>query len=360
MHWFLKLNAFLGVAFLVWVFIFLLLPRILPEQTLSNTTVSGFVLRRQIWEGTIRVTGDLVTAPASSIVMKPGTKVLVGVAGDRFNLDYLPWHTKIGVNTKDEYHGVRTGEPFWDEKGKIQLHFSKLFAIGTREQPVVITSDSNTGSPYDINVIKVNSGVLSDLQLSNYRRLEIGKDVTVRGSILTQVGECAVCIIGGSPSVINNTFADALREYIWIQKASPRITDNTFLPSSGSGIRIDPGVQGSPVIAHNSFEMPQRDAVDIIGGGERNGGVFSHNSFSGNSAIKLPCDSKIKFEGNNILGVVYFSTGGCSGSYTFGPNYWGTQDKDAILSSKITGREKGFSVFLPFVLKSPSPWAGRR
>lgn len=360
MHWFWKLLIAVGVALFIWFTVFLILPKMMPQEVVANSAVHGLLIRNQIWEGTIRVTGDLITGPYTVITLKPGAKLLVAIDGDKSNFDLLPWHNKNGINVNKEYRGVRPGEPFWNEKNKIQLHFHKLVAIGTKQQPIIISSDAVPGSPYDFNVISVDSGVLSNAVVSNYRRFEVGKDVTVRSSRLTNTGECAICITSGRPSIINNVFSSNLREYIRVDRGSPQIADNEFEKSTGAGIRIDPVRIGAPLIFHNNFEMSQTLAIDVVGGGENQGGTVFLNRFSGGTIIQVPCNSRLKFLQNSILGVVSFSTGSCIGSYTFGSNYWGAQDFPTIMSDQIILKEKQFRVSIPVILKEPPIQVGRR
>ncbi len=336
------------------------LPKILPPEVISDSEVHGLLIRDQTWAGTIRITGDLVTGPNTTITLKPDTKILVAVDGDKNNFDFLPWHNKSGVNTDKEYRGVRHGEPFWDEGQKIQIHFNKLVAIGTKEQPITITSNSVQGSPYDFNVLSVGSGILSQVKLSNYRRMEVGGNTAVRDSDITNTGECAVCITSGKPSIINNIFSKNLREYIWVYRSSPKISDNEFRSTQGAGIRVNPSRVGAPVVIYNSFEMPQSLALDFLGGAENQGGIISSNKFAGGTTIQIPCDSKLKIFQNSILGVVSFATGSCIGSYTFGPNYWGAQNAQTILSDQIILKEKQFKVLIPVVLQEPPSTTGKR
>lgn len=359
MHWFFKLLIILGITFLPWVFISSILPKILPVEYRSDSEVWGLIIRNQVWEGTIRIKGDIITASSTTITLKPGTNILVDKDDDKFNLDYLPWHLKKGVNTNLAYQGVEKGQPFWDESQKIQLHFSRIDAIGTKEQPIVIRSDSSSPSPYDFNILSVRQGVISNVHASNYRRFEIGDKVTVRDSVFKNTGECSICISFGSPVVINNNFESSLRESIWILRASPKIADNLFNNLVGAGIRLDPQTIGQPIISNNTFEMPSKVALDILSGEEEEGGVVSFNFFSGNSVIKLPCDSKIKIVENSLLGLIEFLVGSCDRTYTFGSNYWGIQDKQTVLAEKILKKEKKFKILIPYLLKDSPKGVGK-
>src|SRR5579884_547393 len=175
-HWFFKFL----LVFLVLTFLYLLfaefIPRIFPTVWLSNTEVSGIQLRSEQWSGTIHVVGDVVTPHGVAITVLPGTRIIVNHDSDKSNLDFLPWHLRVGLNQGKEFFGVQNGEYFWDEGHRIHIYFSKLVALGTKQQPIVITSDSppDQASAYDINSITVGQGVLANVDASNYRKLEIG------------------------------------------------------------------------------------------------------------------------------------------------------------------------------------------
>ncbi len=361
LHWFFRLISLLALVLTLWIGINYVLPHLLPESHKSNAEISGLLIRNQVWEGDIKITGDTLTLLGTKVTIKPGTKITVSIRHDKLNMDYLPWHLRSGINTNKDYHGVKTGEPFWDEKEKIQIHFSNLEAIGTVQQPITFKSDSEApGSPYDFNSLKIKKGVIAFNNLSNYRRMEIGSNVTVRDSHFNNIGECAVCVHFGSPSIINNTFENTNRESIYILKSSPRITDNLFINSKGAAIRIDSHRFASPIISYNTFETPQELTLDIQSGGEVKNGVVSFNYFAGNTIASLACDTNIRISQNIILGQVKFQSPGCGASYTFGPNFWDSADLKGILNNRIINIDQNFKVLIPSIIDNIPQGVGRR
>lgn len=369
LHWFLRL-ALMALLFLgAWFIFAYLLPKILPQAVIANESRSGLILRNERWKGEVRVTGDIWSVPGAVVTVEPGTRITVESKKDKFNLHWLPWDLRSGINREEESFGVRKGEPFWDEKEKVQVIFAKLYALGTKEQPILIESETRRpGSPYDFNVLSLEQGVLSHVRASNYRQLRVGNNVTIRDSYFENVSECAICANYSSPTIANNIFNGALREYIRIVGGSSRISDNVFKPSGAEGslagregVVIDPKRIGAPVVYHNNFEMPGQVAVRFLSGDEENGGAVSLNNFAGGSTIVIPCDSRVKIIQNEISGLVELSnSGNCVGSMVLGPNYWYTKDRMAILREKVIGREAGFEVLIPSVLSSSPSGAGRR
>lgn len=357
-HWFFKVMVILLTICLIIGLFYFGLPKILPVQRLNNNEVYGLIFSDQIWEGEIRVVGDIFSPTNNSVTVLPGAKILVSINGDRSNLDFLPWHKKSGINTGLLSKGVWNSEPFWDEEQKIQIHLNNLQIQGEPQNPVVFTSNSIQASPYDFNVLSIKSGRISNAAFSNYRRFESGGDLVISDSIFKDTGECSVCLYEGRPKIFRNTFEKSLRESIYVSRASPEIISNLFTNLSGAGIRIDSKRLSVPVITNNTFEMPRGLALDIISGGEMEEGLIAKNVFSGNSIINIACDSKVKIRDNSILGQVSF-TSGCNGGFMFGPNFWGSPDSSIIMREKILNKKDSFSVKLPMVLLSPPKGAGR-
>jgi hypothetical protein len=357
LHWF--LYFLIGVFLFSWIYLFLAygLAFILPVHKVGNTSVSGLLVRNQVWEGEILIVGDTLSTPGTKVEIKPGTVVKIAHRGDKFNLNWLPWLLKGGINTGLENRGIKPGEPFWDEKEKIQLHFSTLQAIGTKEQPIVFDSNAQYPSPYDVNVISAKHGLLAHVVMAHYRRFEIANNFSIRDSVFREVGECAVCINQGNVSLFNSTFEQALRESVWVEGGSPRITNNQFLNLSGGGVILDPQRFGKPVVSNNVFEMPEQDALVLLTGLDMEPGLVSLNKFSGNSTIKIACDSRIHFSQNIISGLISF-TGNCGGEYIFGPNFWGTNDARTILVERILNKGSEFKVSIPTLLTVPPPGVG--
>ncbi|MDO8570822.1 MAG: NosD domain-containing protein [Candidatus Daviesbacteria bacterium] len=356
-HWFLRFVIVIFCLALMWFFIAYIIPNILPVKNVSNTSKFGFVSRNEIWSGDIKIIGDIWALPGTTVTIAPGTRVLIADHGDRSNMHFFPADLRSGLNTKEESFGVRNGELFWDEGQKISLSFAKLYAIGTKQQPIIIKSDVlYPPSPYDFNLFSMGSGIFSNVRMSNYRRFQIGSDVSVRDSEFKNVAECSICVeYDTKPTIVNNLFENSLREYILIEGASPKISDNWFMASKGKGIVVDPKTIGTPLIYYNNFEMPGQIAIEFLGGAEDNGGAISFNNFAGASIIQIPCDSKVKLNQNLIKGVIKFShSGNCVGDFIIGSNYWQTTDKKAILNEKIVDKEKGFNVLLPSILKNDS------
>ena len=361
-HWFLKLVTIVCFLGIFWGVIGFVIPKTLPERSVSNSNKYGLIFQNEKWSGEIRVIGDIWALPGVTVTIEPGTRVRVNTLGDQFNLHYLPWGLKSGLNTGEARFGVRNGELFWDENHKIQIRLSKLVAIGTKEQPVIFESNSpSPGSSDDFNIISFTSGIISHAQLSNYRRMLLsGNDIVIRESEFSNILECALCIDGSSPTISTNLFSNTHRSHIWIFSGSPRISDNVFNLGLGEGITYDPDQIGAARIYHNDFEMPDKIALNLITGGELYPPQIYLNNFSGSSIIELPCDSRASFDQNQIRGFVRFiQRGNCDGQMVWGKNYWASVDTQTIIKEKFLGKEENFDVLIPEILATP-PASGHR
>lgn len=359
-HWFFKFLMISLVVFTSWLLFYYGLPKLLPVQQVKNTEVYGLIFGDQIWEGEVKVVGDVYSPTNSTVKILPGTRVRVAIKNDKSNFDLLPWHRKSGINTAGYYRGVYNNEPFWDETQKIQVNLNNLIVEGTFSEPVIISSESENPSPYDFNLIKIKKGDIDEAIFSDYRRFEIGNDVVITNSVFRNTGECSLCLSFGSPKIVNNVFEKSFREAVFIEKASPQINNNLFQNLNGEGIKIDVKRQSVPIITNNNFEMPRNTAINFISGGQPQEGLIAKNVFDGNSLIKIACDAKVKIRDNVILGQISFSSGCGEGGFVFGPNYWGTPDTTSIINEKILNKHKTFSITIPTVLLSAPKEAGRK
>lgn len=351
-HWFLRVTEVIFLLIFFWILVGFVLPTVLPGRQVQNSEISGLIIRSEVWSGTIRVAGDIVTMPQTKITILPGTKVLVNSTGDKTNIDFVPWHLEDGINTGFSKHGVEKGQPFWDEKQKIQLHFSNLEALGTKDAPITISANDLSKSSYDFNLITVSQGDLNFIDASNYRRMQIGDNVKISNSSFSHTGECAICIYDGSPKIIDNQFDDGTKDFIVVGDALPTILGNIFGQSSGDGVVYTMNTSGRSEIRliNNQFTLNSHNSVVVVPLDE--GGSIVGNTFtSGN--IQLPCNSQVVMKQNQIFSqVVFKSSSDCKGIYTFDYNFWGLTKEQDILNLRVIGDTDNFKVKVPYILKA--------
>lgn len=348
LHWFLK-TLLLLLILSIFTLQVLFSPLFLPSRVIEGE-IKGVIFQNQIWSGNINISGDLITMPLVWITIEPGTKIYINKNGDKNNFDVLPWHLKHGINTGPPERGILSGEPFWDESEKIFVYISNLKSNGEINNPILITSAS-MGSPYDVNLIKIGNGEISNTIFSNYRRLEVGQNIKIRESKFENTGECAICINSGSPLLEANTFINNKRDYINIKSASPLIKGNTFLESEGDGIFVESGDSSRVRIFENKFQMPSRKAIKV-GSDIARVNISENNFITGD--IDLPCKNLSRLVNNKISGKVIFrNIGDCKGEYTILENYWEILDPESILNARISGTSEKFKVIIPRIFKNP-------
>ena len=228
-------------------------------REVSNTTRKGTVFEDEIWKGEIHIIGDIIVEEGVTLIIEPGTRVLIAANQDVENLSDLPFDIQQGIREEhpDEdpyYRGVHFGEPFRDEGNHISIYIhGTLHAVGTPEQMITITSDSPTPGIYDWNYFNFDKGILSYCVMEYYRCFNPGDNTVVSHNILRHVGECTICLFSGQSALVEyNSISYAGHELIGMKDSSPTIRNNDLGPNPNlCGIVID---GGSPLITGNTIK----------------------------------------------------------------------------------------------------------
>jgi hypothetical protein len=225
----------------------------IPTSPNINQTTHGYIQNDEIWRGEIHIVGDIIVEDGVTLTIEPGTVILVSANQDMENLNNEPFDMKEGICSEDDFeHGVHEGEPYRDEGHHISIKiFGTLYAVGTPDQMITITSDSPTPDIYDWNRFTFDYGTLSYCIMDYYRILAPGIGTTVSNDTLRHIGECGVQAVT-STIIEGNTISYAGHELIDIHNHSPIIRNNHLGPNPGHvGIIID---GGSPQIVNNFIE----------------------------------------------------------------------------------------------------------
>ncbi len=224
-----------------------------PPIAIINQTSHGYIRTDEIWQGEVHVTGDIIVDQGVTLTIQPGTTIYVSVNQDVENLMDDPFDLRMGIDQEGHFdRGVNRGEPFRDESHHISIVIlGRLNAIGTPEQKITFTSDSNAPTIYDWNRLAVADGSISYALIEYYRTLDLGDKATIMHSELRHVGECAVCA-NSSGLVEDNHIWDAGHELIDMHHSSPTLRNNRLGPFPKRFAIILDG--GSPLITGNTFE----------------------------------------------------------------------------------------------------------
>ncbi|MDP2967434.1 MAG: right-handed parallel beta-helix repeat-containing protein [bacterium] len=256
-----KKKILIGLA----VFLFLVggffVYSLIPQQV-QNRDIFGVLARSQIWSGQINVIGDILVMPWATLIIRPGTNVIVSANKDAYNL--IGWQTcdgiknydmLIGIKKEDNYNcGVHLNEPYRDEKHHITiLILGTLKAVGTEENRIVFKSDSRNPTIYDWNSLVIIRGVLSYANLENYRGIATTLGgIEISHNNLKNIGECGICMTNSKAKILFNTISYAGHELIDMHNSSPIIRQNNLGPNpQNAGIIVD---GGSPQIIANEIE----------------------------------------------------------------------------------------------------------
>lgn len=220
-----------------------------------NTVTYGRITWNEIWGGRVHVIGDIEVDEGASLTIEPGTIVTIAANSDVDNLrTENDFDLRAGINTEGEnIAGVHFGEPWRDEMNHISIVVKGvLYAVGTPDNRITITSDSATPGIYDWNHLDFRNGIISYAHMSFYRYLQTRHGTVVSHSVLAHVGENTIAAQGAL--IEYNDLSDAGHELIDMHGDSSTIWYNKIGPNPsaiGVGIIVD---GGAPMIFGNIIE----------------------------------------------------------------------------------------------------------
>ena len=196
---------------------------------------SGHISADETWSGIIHLTGDTQVDPGTTLTVEPGTWILVAARSD----DQVSgeWSEVDLFNPKDPpIPGA--------ERTELRIHGGFLVR-GTREQPVLITSDALEPLNDDWDGLLLAPENTGEVEISRAiveygRYIGIGSaDVAIRQSILRNMMGCVV--IGGSmcdvlervpldltPTLTQNYIYNTGRNAVTVRSGAPAITHNVI------------------------------------------------------------------------------------------------------------------------------------
>lgn len=201
----------------------------------------------------------MVVPEGVTLTIEPGTRVLISANSDseKGSDPDLP---------DTPYHVAEIQEEFPPrDLAYVQSHtsifiFGSIQAIGTEQEPIVITYDSSEPTRFDWNRFAIWNGVLKHVVVEYYRNLGIhSSNVDVSHSTLRHAGESTICMgasddpIEIAPEITYNSICEAGEELIDMHGASPIIRGNTIGPNNVGygGVVVD---RKAPVIENNFIQ----------------------------------------------------------------------------------------------------------
>ncbi|MBI5134957.1 right-handed parallel beta-helix repeat-containing protein [Candidatus Uhrbacteria bacterium] len=231
-------------------------------QRVSNRDVFGTLKRNQIWSGRIRVTGDILVMPWVTVTILPGTIVTVSANKDVNNLfgrescDGIENYDLLTgmISKENDRCGAQPDEPYRDEANHISIIIrGVLRAVGTKDKRITLRSDSQNPTRYDWNRLEIKNGIVSYADISDYRILApMGDSTEISHSILSNIGECGICLNNNRAEIFSDTISNAGHESIDMHNSSPIIRNNHFGPNPNRSCLTING--GAPQITGNTIE----------------------------------------------------------------------------------------------------------
>lgn len=253
---------------------------------------TGSIDQDENWENVIRITGDLSIQQGVTITIKPGTIVFVSARSD-------DQHSGSS-SMKDNYNPK---DPVKDEnyvQNRVEIYNrGSLIAKGTKEQPIIITSDaSNPQSDDWLRIGTENAQLEFERVIIEYFRvfaIGSGGQVTIRKSIVRNMMECVVIrgenedLLTISPTITQSYLYNAGHHVITVRSGSAVITHNIIRARPDMEF---PGFEygalsveffTKPIIEHNFIEGGPQILYDGYVHGTYYGNLDAHSAvlFSG-------------------------------------------------------------------------------
>ena len=198
-------------------------------------TVTGEVSESETWEGIIRITGDFWIRPEVTLTVKPGTIIFISaLSDDQMTGKEAP---KDGFNPKKP----ACDAVYTQNRVEIQIEGS-LIARGTRDKPIIITSDAVSPGTDDwlgLQFHPDSTGEMERVIIEYNRILGISSSkVNIKQTILRNMME-AIVIMGNSEELLD---------------VSPVITQSYIYNIGQTAITVR---SGAPTISHNVIRARQ-------------------------------------------------------------------------------------------------------
>jgi hypothetical protein len=185
---------------------------------------SGVLNKDEVWSGTIHVTGDINVIEGVTLTILPGTVIKVALTDDQ--------HKGRDEPMTDIY--FPKDPPFY-EKEKITIYIGGILnAVGTADNRIIFTSDSENPTTYDWRGIDIVHGRL-EYAIVEYAQgniqIQHSSDVVIANNIIRNSLTCCICIGHSnqlSPQILNNDVYNCGHEGIDYAGGSAIIKGNYF------------------------------------------------------------------------------------------------------------------------------------
>lgn len=257
---------------------------------------TGAIEQDENWERVVRITGDLKITKGVTVTVKPGTIVFVAAGSDDQH-GGVP-APKDAFNPKDpvrDENYVKSHVEIFDE--------GNLIVRGTKELPIIITSDSSEPQADDWMGISTLRGAKLEFHrviIEYFRILGVNSAyVSINQSIVRNMLETVVIMGEGdelltlNPTITHSHLYNAGHHVITIRSGSPIITHNV-------------------IRSHPDMELPGFEQGAIAMDYPVANVTIKNNYLEGNQPLKFSAETSIGWrewttaEGVVLRGMTYF------------------------------------------------------
>jgi len=215
------------------------------DAVIENSSISGIVLRDQIWRGDINVTGDVYLAWWAELTIEPGAKVVVANEDDQI-AGQKPSLNPDDIAANDPVNSTAYTRSHIEIRGRVQ-------ALGEAENPIVFT----VLEPAEEYAAWQGLSLRDGSQLSNVKIDNVLTGIKTQADIYLDnisVERClwnCIYIGKGSANINNSQFALAWHQAALVASdASPLFRECEF---SRSAIGLKTVQLSAPVVIKSRF-----------------------------------------------------------------------------------------------------------
>ncbi len=188
---------------------------------------SGVIQGNEVWSKTIYITGDTIVPKGITVIIKPGTKILIKANYDDQN--------EGGNHIIDEvtYNDPTSSTEYTSMHAHFFIH-GKLIAVGTPEEKIIFTSDSEDPKHTDWDGITFESTSSGEMKYCIIEWAHTGPAIHRTNKVNISYCEIKHIFWGGlhafesSPTFEYNLLDDIGHEAFDTHKASPMIRFNNI------------------------------------------------------------------------------------------------------------------------------------
>ena len=219
---------------------------LIPSRV-SDKTIKGVQLRSAVWSGTIRIAGDTLFLPWTTLIIKPGTKILFDKQSDISGTDWTEFADAYIKDHNDPTGRVGYGKSHFDLVARIR-------AIGGKEQPIIFTSAQDRPEYADWDQLVLFGGSRLEFTEVSYAHNGVninGKNAIIRNSKIHDSLWSCIDIFSTGNLIENNEIYHCWHQAAGGKTPGPNIIRNNNIHDAQLGVNCENGA--NPTIENNKL-----------------------------------------------------------------------------------------------------------